>query len=119
MEQNETKDAEVEFVPAPEVQSPEELAKKRKREVLFELSLFFILGILLGITIKTEAVKKITMGFNDYQIVVPKEKYNLDNLKKNLQQEIAKKQAQMQQQTQAQVQQQEAEISAEEDEKQL
>ncbi len=123
MEQKETKDAEVELVPVSEAQNPEELAKKRKREAYFELTLFFILGILLGITFKTEAVKRITMGFNDYQIIAPKEKYNIEYLKENLQQEMARQQEQIQQQAaQVQAQQQDAEASeesSEDDEKQL
>ncbi|NTV40825.1 MAG: hypothetical protein HGA61_00950 [Candidatus Moranbacteria bacterium] len=74
-------------------QSVEDLAKKRKRDLIFELSLFFILGILIGITIKTEAVKKITIGFNDYQIPVKVDRYDVSQLKRNLLQQAAIEQA--------------------------
>lgn len=65
-------------------QSVEESAKKKKRDLIFELSLFFILGILIGITVKTEAVKKITIGFNDYQIPAKIQRYDIAALKAKL-----------------------------------
>lgn len=93
MEQKEIKDAEVEQAAESIVLSEEDLEKKKKREALFELALFFVLGVLLGITIKTEAVKRITMGFNDYQISSPQNKYDLENIKKEIE---AKEQIQQQ-----------------------
>jgi hypothetical protein len=72
----------------------EKLAKKAKREIIFEMVLFLVLGILLGITIKTEATKRITIGFNDYKIANGKNDYNIEDIKNNLQ-----KQAQTEQQT--------------------
>lgn len=65
-------------------QSQQDLVKKKKKDLVFELSLFFILGILIGITVKTEAVKKITIGFNDYQIPAKVQRYNIAELKSNL-----------------------------------
>jgi len=79
-------------------ESPEVLEKKRKREVIFELALFLILGILLGITIKTEAVKRITIGFSDYKIIEGKQGYNFQELEKNL--ELKQEAASMQNQEQ-------------------
>lgn len=76
-------------------------AKKRKREVIFEMALFLVLGILLGVTIKTEAVKKITIGFNDYQIEQGKVRYDIAKIESELK-------AQAQEQQAAQVQPQEA-----------
>lgn len=97
-EQKEIKDAELEFFPSDPIESEDDLEKKRKREVLFEMALFFVLGILLGITIKTEAVKRITMGFNDYQIVAPAQKYDIASIEKDLkaQAEAAEQAAQQQ-----------------------
>ena len=66
------------------VESLEDIEKKKKREVVFELALFLILGILLGITIKTEAVKRITIGFNDYKIVDGKQGYNFQEMENKL-----------------------------------
>ena len=73
-----------------------DLAKKKRREVIFEMVLFFVLGVLLGVTIKTEAVKRITIGFNDYQITKPAQSYNIEDLKKKLDDEIVKQQAEQQ-----------------------
>lgn len=71
-----------------DIESDEVLEKKKRREVVFEMALFLMLGILLGITIKTESVKRITIGFNDYQIVKPAESYDIDALKKSLDEQI-------------------------------
>ncbi len=75
------------------MQNVEDLEKKKKKDLFFELTLFFILGILIGITAKTEAVKKITIGFNDYQIPAKLERYDLAELKRNLLQQAAQQQA--------------------------
>jgi len=85
-------------------ESEEDLAKKKKREVIFEMVLFLVLGILLGITIKTEAVKRITIGFNDYNIVNGINSYNISDMKNKLnkQAEAAQTQAVQQQSSQSQ-----------------
>jgi predicted nucleic acid-binding Zn ribbon protein len=80
-----------------EIESDEVLEKKKRREVIFEMALFLILGILLGVTIKTEAVKRITMGFNDYLISKPAQSYDITELKKNLDDQIAQQQAMQEQ----------------------
>ncbi|KKQ51152.1 MAG: hypothetical protein US70_C0022G0028 [Parcubacteria group bacterium GW2011_GWD2_38_11] len=86
------------------IENEMERAKKRRREVVFEMALFFVLGVLLGVTMKTEAIKKITIGFNDYQISKPLESYNIADLKKKLDDQIAEQQ-QMQLESQNQPQQ--------------
>jgi len=63
--------------------------KKRKRDFYVELALFFILGILIGIAVKTEAVKRITIGFEDYKMKIEKQDYNINQI----QNDLAKKQA--------------------------
>ena len=88
------------------VETEQEKEKKKKREAIFEMALFLILGVLIGITLKTEAVKKITMGFNDYQIVKPVASYDISAIKKELESKAAEQQAQAQAQVQAQAQQQ-------------
>lgn len=91
-----------------EVESPIETevqrAKRKRRETAFELGLFFVLGLLIGVTLKTEAVKKITMGFNDYLVSKPAQRYDIDALKKKIEQQYAQQQA-AQQQIQAEPQQ--------------
>lgn len=84
-------------------ENEENLARKKKREVIFEMALFLILGILLGITIKTEAAKRITIGFNDYTIVNGRNSYNISDMKNKLKEEIKEAQSQeVQQQDQQQ-----------------
>ncbi len=75
-----------------EIETGEVLEKKKRREAIFELALFLILGILLGITIKTEAVKKITIGFNDYQINTKVQRYDVSAMKKELDDQMAEQQ---------------------------
>lgn len=88
-----------------QIESEVERAKKRRREAIFELGLFFVLGVLIGITLKTEAVKKITMGFNDYQIQKPAQSYDVSALKKKLEEEFNQQQAAQQAQQEIQAQQ--------------
>lgn len=83
-------------------ENEEDLEKRKKREVIFEMVLFLVLGILLGITIKTEAVKRITIGFNDYKIINGQNAYNVSDMQNKLEQQAEVVQSQA---TQQQVQQ--------------
>ncbi len=58
--------------------------KKSKVEFYIELFLFFVLGVLLGIAIKTEARKKITIGFDDYKMKIKKQDYNINQIQNDL-----------------------------------
>lgn len=60
---------------------------KRKNDAVFEMILILILGFLLGVTIKTEASKRVTIGFNDYKIQQAKQSYDFAAIKANLQQQ--------------------------------
>lgn len=100
--EKETKEPKQEQLTFEPIVSEEDLEKKRKREVIFELALFLVLGILIGITVKTEAVKRITIGFNDYKIAATKNAYSIEDIKKNLDQEAAAAQALQQQSQQGQ-----------------
>lgn len=60
----------------------------------FELALFFILGLLLGFTLKTEATKKVTIGFDDYKVLRGKQGYDLEKLKSDLEKQAADQAAQ-------------------------
>lgn len=71
----------------PEIQNiPSEdiFSVKNRRERYIELALIFVLGFLLGIAIKNEAVKKITIGFEDYKLNQTTQKYNINQLQENL-----------------------------------
>jgi hypothetical protein len=63
---------------------PEKKKRGRKTDLYIELVLFFILGILIGITLKTEANKRITIGYNDYQMGIKKSDYNINSLQVDL-----------------------------------
>lgn len=61
--------------------------KKRIRyDFYVELILFFILGVLLGVAVKTEAAKKITIGFNDYKMKIQSQDYDVNQIQKDLMQ---------------------------------
>ncbi|MFA6047838.1 MAG: hypothetical protein WCV59_05185 [Parcubacteria group bacterium] len=57
--------------------------KRGKRDYYIELALFLILGILLGVAIKTEAVKKVTIGFNDYKMKIMNQDFDINKLEKD------------------------------------
>lgn len=56
---------------------------KKKSNFFLELVLFLILGILLGISIKTEARNWITIGFDDYKMKIKKQDFNINKIKDN------------------------------------
>lgn len=72
-----------------------------KNNLYLEYVLFLILGFLLGVAIKTEAAKRITVGYNDYQIENKLQAYNMNQLQKEII-EKAKKEKEMQDQQQNQ-----------------
>ncbi len=51
---------------------------------LTPLVLFFILGILLGVALKTEAVKIVTMGYNDYKMKIMSQDFDVNKLQKDM-----------------------------------
>ncbi|HRZ95692.1 MAG TPA: hypothetical protein P5262_03965 [Candidatus Moranbacteria bacterium] len=82
-EENKIQDGEIVPDSSEEI-SEREKEKKRKRSLYVEMALFFILGILVGITLKTEADKKITIGFDDYQMNIKKQDYNINKIEADL-----------------------------------
>lgn len=58
--------------------------KKKKNDVIVELTLFFVLGLLLGITIKTEAAKRLTIGFDDYKIEKSRQGFDVSQMEREL-----------------------------------
>ena len=56
----------------------------KKFNLYLELALFIILGFLLGAVIKTEAAKRITIGFNDNKARTLKQEYDLVKMQKGL-----------------------------------
>jgi len=82
--------AEVDFSEA-EI-SPEEIERKKKVDRYIEFGLLFILGILVGIAIKTEATRRVTIGYDDWQMKIVKQGVDFNQM----QVEVAKKSAQQQ-----------------------
>lgn len=94
--ENEIKDAEIEEVnlPAGREETPEEKAKKAKpsfaeatagkRDFYVEMALFLILGVLIGIAVKNEAGKRITIGYDDYRMKLGQQHYNINKLQTDL-----------------------------------
>jgi len=70
-EENKVKDAEILSVSD---------KKQEQGNPYIEKALILILGILIGIAIKTEAVEKITIGFDDYLMISHEQSYNLNKM---------------------------------------
>ncbi|MFC1756333.1 hypothetical protein ACFLY1_00085 [Patescibacteria group bacterium] len=68
-----------------------ETGKKKNYKV--ELILFLVLGFLIGIVIKTEAGKRVTMGFDDYKIAALHQDYDLNKVQKELTEKAEKEAA--------------------------
>lgn len=58
--------------------------KNQKKDFYVEIILMLILGILIGVAVKTEAVKRITIGSDDYKMKFLANAYNLNNLEEEL-----------------------------------
>lgn len=71
----------------------EEENKNSKRDLHIEFVLIFILGILLGIAFKTEAVKKITIGFDDYKMKIARQDFDINHLQIEVSQKNAEESA--------------------------
>ncbi len=69
--------------------------EKKRRDFFVELALFLILGFLIGIAAKSEAQKRITIGFDDYKMNMSQGDYNIAELQDEL---ILKAQQQAQEQ---------------------
>ncbi len=67
----------------------QEEGKPSKAEFYIELALFLVLGLLIGIAAKTEAVKRVAIGFDDYKMKIYQSEYNINSM----QVEQAKKRA--------------------------
>lgn len=89
MENNEEKIQEAEILESEKLEEISEERPKKKYDFYVELVLFLILGILIGIALKTEAVKRITIGYDDYKMKIMKSDFDINKIEKD----ILKKQA--------------------------
>ncbi len=59
---------------------PQKMPTEEKENTYIEFILFLILGFLLGIVIKTEVSKRITIGYDDYRLQGQKEMYRMNEV---------------------------------------
>jgi len=64
-----------------------DLERNKKTDIYIEFVLLFILGVLVGIAIKTEATRRITIGFDDWQMKIVRQDVDFNKM----QLEVAKK----------------------------
>lgn len=83
MEDTEKKPIDAEIIPDEEEKN-EDFKPGKKIDFRFELALFLILGFLLGVVIKTEAAKRVTIGFNDNAITSLKQAYDFEKIKEEI-----------------------------------
>lgn len=80
MEENKIQEAQTEPVKLLAEPTEELAPKKRKADLYIELALFLILGVLIGVAVKTEAVKRITAGFDDNKMKIIQADYDINKL---------------------------------------
>jgi len=67
----------------------EENVKKNYRT---EIILIFVIGLLVGVMVKAEAVKRISIGFSDYKTETAIQDYDIEAIEKSLFEEAEKAQ---------------------------
>ena len=87
MEENKIQEAEIESLTEKaedgsqnDLISEKRKKKSQKKDLYVELILFLILGFLVGVAIKTEAAKKVTIGFDDYKMKIFQRGYDINKL---------------------------------------
>jgi hypothetical protein len=65
--------------------------KPRKTELYIEIGLIFLLGFFVGIAIKNEASRKITIGFDDYKMKIGRQDFSLNKIQDELLNQQAEK----------------------------
>lgn len=75
---------------------------KNKKSYQTEIILIFIIGLLLGIMLKAESLKKVSIGFSDYRVAGGVQEYKMDDIEKQLKEKSEKAQAEQAEQQQAQ-----------------
>jgi len=78
MEETEKKD--IQDAEVSQVDQEKNIKKSYRTEIFF----IFVIGLLIGIMVKAESVKKISIGFNDYKVVAKTQEYNIEAIEKSL-----------------------------------
>src|SRR3989344_1880343 len=63
---------------------PIEIEELKKKNFTINLALYLIMGILLGVIVKTEAMKRVVVGFDDYKLAGIRRDYVINKLEKDL-----------------------------------
>lgn len=90
-EKNEIQDAEVDKISEDSLAYNKDSAKSKKN-YRTEIILILIIGILVGIMVKAEALKKLSIGFSDYRVKGGAQEYDLEEIEKKLIEESKKQQ---------------------------
>lgn len=93
MEENKIQEAEIISEPAADNLDQNIVAEKqeseKKSKFRNKLILIFVLGFLLGIVFKMEALRKITIGYNDYLMKIKTQDYNINQMQEDLSKRIS------------------------------
>jgi hypothetical protein len=84
-EENKIQEAEISEEVKPEELPENDLINKSKPAFRSRLVLIFVLGFLIGIAFKTEALKKITIGHDDYLMKIKTQNYDINGVQAKLQ----------------------------------
>ncbi|HBI17416.1 MAG: hypothetical protein UR60_C0016G0018 [Candidatus Moranbacteria bacterium GW2011_GWF2_34_56] len=74
------------------VDEPGNANVKKGKKYHTEIILIFIIGLLLGIMIKAESLKKVSIGFSDYRVTGGSQGYDLNEIEKKMIEESKKQQ---------------------------
>jgi F0F1-type ATP synthase assembly protein I len=96
-EENKINEAEI-LEPERVLEEPKEDSKKKKYDLYVEFVLLFILGVLLGIALKNEATRRVTIGFDDYKMNIMKSDFDINQIEKDILEAQKKEQEQEQEQ---------------------
>ncbi len=72
----------------------ETLPLKKEPSFKAHLAMLFLLGFLIGIALKTEALKKITVGYDDYLMKIKPQSYNINDIQAKLEKQMEQSAAQ-------------------------
>lgn len=101
MKENLIQEAETEPVKLLAEPTEEVAPKKRKADLYIELALFLILGVLIGVAVKTEAVKRITAGFDDSKMKIFQADYDINKLQEEQAVKLAEEEKKLQENQEA------------------
>jgi hypothetical protein len=65
-----------------------EKTQRRFRKINAEMLLLVVLGFLIGVVIKTEASRRFTIGYEDYQVAQNKQGFDIEKIEKDLVQKM-------------------------------